>query len=613
MTEKERFHTVYFHTVYIQNLHSKKGRFGAGMRLVFSRSFLSCFAGILLFLAHSVAGQGTRELIPLTPSQPPQIPTTAPLAGRAPSTLPNSRVQGLFDLSGGTTSPSHLPPGNLNSGGLPLGGPLPSVPSGMSSIPFTAPPAPAEDQHTTPLSILPARVLAVLELETEEDREERELRIQRHRAEQIVDPERRQFELGQVERNEANYQNRLALRQADEVGADLFYHPRLKARLLQEGWCQLFDGHTDFGWQIQTEGPYGGGNFTFGEHEICSDPFNPGMVYTKIPFGDVSLRFDYWAEKDSEVFLLLKTPPDPEDLNSSCYTFILNSSHSNRPRGLLLGRHGLPLADLRTMRTAWDDPANEEEGTWHSVRVSTERNALGDHLHIWLDRRAATTYFVDKPLLSGHIAFLVTKGKARFQSILWKPNLPVAIFDEENRFTQPWQHSESADFTGSHQTSFRLFSGSVESKDLFGNFVLQMQYYQGSNSGQSSLFVRSLPEIENTGYEISLQNNPRRIDRATARGVDAGGFLQSKDARYIRAQDHEWTHLTVAAMDRHIQTWVNGVPVCNINDQRSIRENMPIDRRRDPFLKPGTIRLSVPEDNTAFQFRQLVVMEIPAQ
>jgi hypothetical protein len=382
----------------------------------------------------------------------------------------------------------------------------------------------------------------------------------------------------------------------------LFYFPRLKERWLREGWCQLFDGHTDFGWKTQTEGnyagPWEGGKFTFGQGEISSDPRFPGLIYTQIPFGDVNLRFDYWAEKDSRVFLLLKTPPDPADLNKSCYTFVLNSDQSYRPRGLLVGRHGHSLAELRDMRNTWDDPMNEAEGTWHSVTVKIEES----NIQFWLNKRTPITYYVEKPIQTGHIAFLVTKGKARFRNILWRPSLPVAIFDTENREERPWRLSEGGECVGNNEAGFSLLVGSIESKEVFENYVMQMQYRQGAISGKSSLRVRSVPEKENTGYAISLQNAPTRYDRETVRGVDAGAFLETADARYIRAQDQQWTYFTLVAMDRQMQTWVNGVPVCEIHEKRGKKDALSA-----PFLNPGTIRLTVPTENDQFQFRHLTV------
>ena len=576
------------------------------------------FAGVILFFVQSAFGQRTRNLlIDLAPEQvqPESTPTPAPLGSATrPSRVltpaspenPDSKTPpppGLPGISGGKIPVVSAPSINRELGKILLGNsPVSDTPDSSSA------PAPADDVRTPLTKLQTDVIVSVLEDETEDEREERELVALRQRVEQISDPERRQQELELLERDETSRRNRLERRQTEEAGADLFYFPRLKENLLKDGWCQLFDGHTDFGWKIQTEGPYagpyGGGKFTFGQGEIASDPNFPGMVYTQIPFGDVSIRFDYWAEKDSRVFLLLKTPPNPADLNKSCFTFVLNSDAMSRPRGLLLGRHGHTLSELRNMRATWDDPMNSEEGTWHSVLVTTEE----DTLRVSLDKRSAMSYFDSEiPLRSGHVAFLVTKGKARFQNILWQPNQSVAIFDPDNTTGGiPWRLSENGDFAGNNDTGFRLFTGSVESKEVFTNYVLQMQYQQGNISGRSSLFVRSLPGQDHTGYEISLQNFPRRKDREADVGADAGGFPKIQDARYVRAQDQRWMYLTVAAVDRQIQTWVNGVPVCEIFERRRIREANP----KGPFLDPGTIRISVPKENDEFQFRLLTVSPI---
>jgi len=566
------------------------------MRFVCIWSFPLCFIGLLLFFAHAVVGQGTRELfdrslITNPPRATPSTPTHIPSSQGSPDRVPS-------------------PDGRTTTSSLPDGVSVPNIPISvdLGRLLTRDLPTHADSEETSSATESNSRIAQQIlnrlasfhETETEDDREERELLAQRQQAEQIVDPERRATALAQVVQAETARQNRLARRAVDEVGADLFYVPRLKEQYLSNGWCQLFDGHTDFGWHVPESGRYGGGKFTFGQGEIRSDPWHPGIVYTTMPFSDASLRLDYWAEKDSEVFLLLNTPPDPEDLNTSCYTIVLNSGRTSRPRGLLLGRHGYSLPHLRTQREMWDNPTSEEEGTWHSIRVRIEEG----NIYVWLDRRSAVTYFEANPISSGHIALLVTKGEARFHNIIWQPKQTVAVFDEDGERGFPWQRSEDMEIIGNNTSGFRLLSGSIESEDVFGNYVLQMQYYQGANSGRSSLFVRSLPGQENTGYEISLQNFPRRQDRMSAVGVDAGSFRQRKDARYVRAQDMQWTYLTVAVMDRQLRTWIDGVPVCEIEDRR--RNPSPTG----PFLEPGTIRLFVPEENPSFQFRNLTISPV---
>ena len=576
-------------------------------RLAFPGSFFLYFVGMFLFVVPSTAGQGTRDLIDLTPKPPSATPAPMP-APRIPIAQPR-----VFP----STLPGNVAAPGLSQPGIPglsgLWTPMPIVPGTLGTIPteipLIPPPwLPPSFPSSDPVEDLPCDPVqrqlaaAVLEDMTEDEREEQMLQTQRQRAELVLDPDRRRTEMEQFLQNDTNFRNRVTRRQSDETGADLFYYPRLKEQLLKDGWCQLFDGHTSFGWKIQTEGsyagPYKGGKFAFGQNEIASDPCFPGLIYTQMPFGDVQLRFDYWAEKGSEVFLLLKSPPDVTYLDKECYTFVLNSAQSVRPRGLLLGRHEFTLAELRALRETWDDPANGAEGTWHSVLVKTEENSL----QIWVDQRLMA-YYLANPLQTGHIAFLVTKGTARFQNVIWQPIHSMNIFDTDNLIEEiPWRLSEGGAFTGTNSTEFHLSAGSVESKEVYVNYTLQMQYFQGNDSGRSSLFIRSLSGREKTGYEISLQNLPKRADRE-AKGVDAGGFPGIKDARYIRLREQQWTYLTVLAMGRQIQTWVNGVPVCEIIDQRRVRE----DTFLGPFLEPGTIRLSVPPDNSAFQFRRLSV------
>ena len=581
------------------------------MQFIQSGTFCLCLAGGILFFAHSIVGQGTRELIDidliLKPSQP-QPPGTVPaspnpIASQTSRVLlptPSNPAADSPPLSSASPSDGRTPLTNIpttsggTSGGF-LRDTMFSLPSGVPVVPSQS--SDPDLMPRNPVKPISDAAVSILEEYTEDEQEEREILFQRQRAEQIADPEQQQIELDRIAMAETNYRNRLARRKIDEAGAKLFYVPRMKEQLLKEGWCQLFDGYTDYGWKIQTEGHYAGGKFTFGQNEISSDPYHPGLIYTQIPFGNVSVRINYWAEKESEAYLLMNTHPAPADLSSSCYAFVLNSRHSDRPRGVPLGRHGLSLLTLREMRDLRDDPNNKEEGTWHSITVNMEENEY----QVWLDKRLPETYFDHDPIPSGHIALLVTKGKVRFQSILWQPNRSVSVFNTENTAVRTWRLSDGAKFSETSELGFNLQGGSVESKEIFRNYVLQMEYMQGMNSGQASLFIRSLPGMEKTGYEISLQNFPRQQDREAASGVDAGSFRQFEDARYIRVQDRRWTYLTVAAVDKQFQTWINGVPVCAIEDKR----NVPTTT--GPFLEPGTIRLSAPEENTAFQFRRLTV------
>ena len=595
------------------------------VRFVRFWSICLCLAGVLLSFAHNADAQAMRDLIdfnsppshrtPRTPESP-SIPVTSQNRFLQPGILRNNNTSS-FQSFGSQERTSVSDISGISQFEDVIGRPLVTSPA---LLPLHTPIADyphldfsdSDAQRISIRSIL-GRITSVLEDVTEDEREERELLFLRQRAEHIFDSRRREEEMNRVRVLEADFENRRALRAENEVGADLFYFPRLKEQLLRDGWTQLFDGHTDFGWKIQDTGPYAGGNFFFGQNEIRSDPYQPGLIYTAIPFGDISLRFDYWAEDDAEVFLLLKTPPSPADLNTSCYAFVLNSTHSMRPRGIPLGRHGLSAEELRTLQL--QDSRASGGNEWQSVVIKNE----GGNIRIWMGSRTPVTYFDPTPIPSGHVAFLVARGEVRFQNILWQPTDAISVFDTARSAVIPWRLSEDADLLRTNiaghsgDAGFRLSGGSVESKEVFGDFALQMKYKQGKPSGQSSLFIRAVPEQENTGYGISLQNLPKRQDREAAVGVDAGAFRNIKDARYTRPPDMQWTYLTVMAVGNQMQTWVNGVPVCVITDIRSVRENVLSTNRKAPFLSSGTIRLQVPPENTLFEFRNLMVSPILTQ
>jgi hypothetical protein len=149
--------------------------------------------------------------------------------------------------------------------------------------------------------------------------------------------------------------------------------------------------------------------------------------------------------------------------------------------------------------------------------------------------------------------------------------------------------------------------GVVETKESYDNFILQLEYNIIFSSSRTGLFFRSVPREEQTGYEISIQNFPQRRDREQTVGVDVGSFRGQKNARYIRPEDHAWNYLTLVAVDRHFQTWVNGIPVCEMSDKRPLNQENP---KAGPFLLPGTIQLLTPEGGSNVQFRNIRIMPI---
>ncbi|MDR0704421.1 MAG: DUF1080 domain-containing protein [Planctomycetaceae bacterium] len=447
---------------------------------------------------------------------------------------------------------------------------------------------------------------------THDEQLELELKTKRDKLEELEDSERKQQELNALQKRENDRKRWLQQRAEAERGAALFaVDPmlQLKDKMLKEGWSLLFDGKTFFGWRTQKEGPYGGGRFTIANNEIQSDPQHPGLLYTTTQFGDATFMFDFQTEENAEAFLLLRTPPNPKDLHSSCYTIVLNSADFTRPRGTILGRQQPGAEQFKEQEKVRELSAqhtfNSETSRWRRLKAQFEVGRL----QITIDQNEPIALFDAKPLGYGYLGLLVTKGKVRFRNMLWLPGSSTSIVDPMNPEKFLRYRSDAVHLNTTRDLALELSGGPgvIETKDSFDNFILQLEYNITFSSSRTGLFFRSIPREEQSGYEISIQNFPKRQDRDQTVGVDVGSFRGQKNARYIRPEDHVWNYLTLVAVDRHFQTWVNGIPVCEMSDKRPLNKENP---KAGPFLLPGTIQFLTPEGGTNVQFRNIRIMPI---
>lgn len=440
---------------------------------------------------------------------------------------------------------------------------------------------------------------------TEEQILEKEYQEHLKALEELQDPNERLRQRQAIERRIEARRRWLEKRAEAERGADFFQitpQTQLTDEMLKEGWCNLFDGSTLFGWRTQKEGPYAGGRFTVARRELRSDPEHPGLLYTTSQFGDMTLMFDYYAEPDSEAYLLLRTSPNPRDLNTSCYAVVLCSNDFRKARGSVLGRTQVSTEHLRSQAANRDI---ERGPRWRSMRVMFD----GTRLDIRVDSTEAYSFYEMQPLGHGYVGLLVAKGDVRFRNMHWKPGSSLPIFDGITP-EMHWRYkADGIQVTTTRDLALQLNNGPgvIESKDHFDDFILQLEYNIAYTSSRTALFFRSTPSADKSGYEVSIQNFPTREDRDKFLGVDVGSFRNRKSGRYVRPEDQKWNYLTLVAIDRHFQTWVNGIPACETSDRRSIAEASA----DGPFLGAGPLQLMAPDTGTEVQFRNLRVTPIP--
>jgi hypothetical protein len=415
------------------------------------------------------------------------------------------------------------------------------------------------------------------------------------------------------------------------IGADVFKidsSVQLSQNYLDDGWCNLFDGKTLFGWRVQDNGFYGGGHFSVVNGEIHSDPKYPGLLYTTNQFGDSTISLEFCADENTELFLLYRTSPNPRDLHTSCYTIVLNSSDRKRSRGTILGRIKLDneqsyLMNSKNNQNNSNEPEYEQNEVWHRVIIGCEGGALS----CTIDRQLPTTLVDSSPIGRGYIGLLVTRGKTRFRNIMWRPRTSVLLFDGID-FDASWRYKRETVTVTTNRMTLQLRGGPgvIESLESFSDFMLQFEYRIANISGKAGLFFRANPRVEKSGYEISLQNFPTRKDRDDFFAIDAGSFVGRKSGRYVGAEDMQWNYFTLTAVDRQFQTWINGILVCEMTDKSKnpkmitvVNTKETVDGKeildymlpqKDEFHKNGTIQFYAPTDSSNIDIRNIRITKI---
>ncbi len=425
----------------------------------------------------------------------------------------------------------------------------------------------------------------------------------------IQDAEQIQRDREALQKREDARQHWLEQRNEAERGANLFTiapYLALTPQRLRAGWCHLFDGQTMFGWQTPRSGSYSGGRFFVQDGELRSTPRRPCLLLTSSQFGDATLFFEYQADQNAEAYFLLRTSPDPNDPQSACYMIVLNAGELAFPVGSVLWRQGLHAAN--SLGESKDTSARKQNApgspNWTRIQIQFH----GTQLQVTVNQEKPITLHDPTPLGYGYMGLLVQRGDVRFRNMFWRPGPAEALSDPVAPGSFWASNSADLNVKPTIQGTMQLTGGPgfIESRRSYGNFVLQFEYNIAFTSARSSLFFRSVPGRVPSGYEISLQNFPTRADRDQTVGVDAGSFRSLRNGRYVRPPDQAWNHVTLLAVDRRFQTWINGIPVAEMNDVRPPSANPDAG----PFLAPGTLRFLAPTAETNIDFRNIRIAPI---
>lgn len=364
----------------------------------------------------------------------------------------------------------------------------------------------------------------------------------------------------------------------------------------EAGWIQLFDGHSPFGWMLNSET-----NWTIRDGAVrAAADEEPGLVLTTSRWADFELRCDVRLEKGGNSGIFLRTMTDPQDPAVDCYEFNLCDTHQTFPTGSLVGRK----------KVETDVAA---DGKWSTVQLRVTGNTIEGKL----DGKSVLQYEEsgdDAPRI-GYIGLQKNEGRVAFRNVVLRPLNTEPIFNGEN--LDGWR-----DVPGS-ESEFRVTDGAIhvtggpgflETDQTWDDFVLQLEAKTNGENLNSGVFFRAMrgtEEAPSNGYELQIHNGHKPGDptRPTdyGSGFGTGAIFRRRPARRVVPEDKEWFTLTLVADGPHFASWANGYPVADWTDERPPHENP----RRGQRLQAGHISLQGHDPSTDLLFRNLRIAELP--
>jgi Domain of Unknown Function (DUF1080) len=372
-----------------------------------------------------------------------------------------------------------------------------------------------------------------------------------------------------------------------EATAEQLLAARLPLEATSQGWIRLFDGHTLFGWEIA-----GRANWRVENETIIVDRGEKGFLCTSVPWQDFELTLEFNCDAQTNSGVFLRTPLKPENPAVDCYE--VNIAPDDNP---------FPTASVVQRQKVDADKAPEQKpNVWRRMTMLLE----GNHLQVSLDDTVVTDYTDVIGLENGRISLQHNTGRVAFRDVRLRPIGLTPLVDAD--LTQWTRYPKmTGEFTVDTDNVLQVDGGKtqLETKELFGDFVLQTDYKTAEAKTNSGIFFRCIPGDEMMGYECQVNNE--MVDGMPLKPADcgAGGIFRRQDARVVAGNLDDWSSLVLVAHGLKMAAWVNGVQVSDFQDDRPSHENP----RQGSRLDPGTIMIQGHDATTKAWFRNLSIRQ----
>ncbi len=361
---------------------------------------------------------------------------------------------------------------------------------------------------------------------------------------------------------------------------------KLTAEELADGWIQLFDGETLFGWKAGSEA-----DWKVADGVISVTSGKQGLLHTTSEFSDYVLKVDFRAPKETNSGIFLRTGAVPTSPTVDCYEAnIAAPSVSPFPTGSLVGRKKGNVDQFST--------------DWQTYEIRVE----GDRFQLKLNGADVLDYTDPKPLGRGFIGLQFNTGKAEFRNIKLKPLGLKDLFNHKD--LTDWRlypgKPTVASVTNEGDLNVKIGSGQVESEKTFGDFTLQTEVICNAKNVNSGIFFRCIPHDLMNGYECQIQNGFKNGDRTKPADFGTGAIYRRQPARRVVSDDFRWFHMTLIASGLHMAAWVDGYPVTDWTDPRPPDKNP----RNGSRAEPGTLAIQAHDKTTDLSLRFIRAAEM---
>jgi hypothetical protein len=307
--------------------------------------------------------------------------------------------------------------------------------------------------------------------------------------------------------------------------------PRLLPQeLLEQGWIQLFDGETLYGWR-----PTGEAEWEVVDGEIHTAGDKAGFLASTTEWADYELHVEFRAPARTNSGIFLRTPVQPMNPASDCYELNIAPPDNPFPTASLVGRQKASLTEEKV-------PAADR---WHTFNATL----AGDSVTIVLDGERVLEYRDPSPVRIGHVNLQSREGPVAFRDVRLRPLALKPLFNGRNLDGWNTERAEQSRFDVTDDGALRVINGpgQIETTGELTNFVLQLECMVNGNRLNSGLFFRTLRQGRWTGYESQINNVFEGGDRTKPDDFGTGAIYRRQAARYVVPNDREWFTKTIVA------------------------------------------------------------------